>query len=391
VTRTVIIRPYVVLPTEGGSNDRYVSLCRKLIEAGAAPELLCSDFIHNAKRRRSAAEIAKTANSLPFVTCLPAPAYKGNISLGRIFYEIVFGGRALWNMMRKPRPDVLLVGEPLFGVGWMMLLYGFLFRVPVVADLIDLWPEADTEKRGGFLRHAVYAILKTSRNLRLHAYRAVSFVSRSYRDALGFGDGDVFYWGSELRPQAEHAPPGQPLTVIYAGSFGVGYDIVTVLQAAAMLKDRAPGRFRFRLAGLGPQLPEVERAKARGDIDYLGMLDAAQLGEAYRTADIGLLPYRAGSAVAMPIKFYDYLNFGLYVVGSGTMESRDIMLRERIGNAYRAGDAEDLVRCLLQIDEAAILRAREACAKLAGEYSIDRQYGRFARFVLNHARRADPS
>ena len=45
----------------------------------------------------------------------------------------------------------------------------------------------------------------------------------------------MFYWGSDLVPDRAKTPGSRPLTIIYAGSFGEGYDLATVLEAARML------------------------------------------------------------------------------------------------------------------------------------------------------------
>ena len=393
MTRITVIRPYAALPSEGGSNDRYVNLCRSLETQGACVELLVSDFIHNSKKRRAPEARALNARFLPFLVQLSSLSYRANLSTARIAHEIWFGFRALAHIARTPRPAAILVGEPLFGVGWLMILYGFFRGIPVLGDVIDLWPEADTQPRQGvaaWLRRAVYGVLATSRGLRLRLYRGVSFVSLSYAERLK-PSAPVFYWGSELSPGQTRAAPAQaPYTVIYAGSFGEGYDIETALAAAKHMRAASPGRFRFLFAGSGPQLAAVQRAAADGSIDYLGVLDRASLLEAYEKADIGLLPYKRGSQVAMPIKFFDYLNFGLYVLTSLELEAGHLVRAQGIGACYRAGDAEDLCRKLEDLAQSpvSLSAARGASLALAQEFSIDAQYARFARFVLSYTQGA---
>jgi glycosyltransferase involved in cell wall biosynthesis len=286
---------------------------------------------------------------------------------------------------------VIVVGEPLFSVGWLALIYGFFFRTPVVADLIDLWPEADTAKRSGLAggaRDLVYGALIASRGLRLRCYRATSFVSRAYARRLApRAEAPVFYWGSQLAPRAARAPSAETVVAIYAGSLGLGYDIETLLAAAAII-GRSGAPLRIVIAGDGPKRDDVLRAQAEGVVAYLGQLNRDQLVAAYEQADIGLLPYQEGSKVAMPIKFFDCVNFGLAVVSSLTMEAQEIIAEQGIGVSYRPGDAEDMAAKLLALsrDRAALEKARKACAELAREFAVDTQYGRFARFVLAQAR-----
>ena len=57
-----------------------------------------------------------------------------------------------------------------------------------------------------------------------------------------------------------HAPtPREVFTVLYAGSHGLSDALDSVLDAAAILNKKAPGRFCFRLVGDGPNKPELRR------------------------------------------------------------------------------------------------------------------------------------
>src|SRR5215469_4875973 len=93
--RVAVLRPYATLPSEGGVNDRYVNLCDKLIALGAAPQLYCSDFVHNSKQRRSAVAIAVNQQRLPYLRQVRSLPYRRNVSLARIAHEALFGLKAL--------------------------------------------------------------------------------------------------------------------------------------------------------------------------------------------------------------------------------------------------------------------------------------------------------
>jgi glycosyltransferase involved in cell wall biosynthesis len=224
----------------------------------------------------------------------------------------------------------------------------------------------------------------------LSCYGAASFVSRSYARRLApqGAAAPVFYWGSQLAPRGSGPAAAGPLVAIYAGSLGLGYDIETLLEAAAIVR-RADAQLRIVIAGDGPKRDAVLRAQAQGAVDYLGQLNRDRLIEAYERADIGLLPYQAGSKVAMPIKFFDYVNFGLFIVSSLTMEAQEVIAEKAIGVSYSAGDAQDLASKLIEAsrDRGALAGVRAACAELAREFAVDRQYERFARFVLAQARK----
>jgi glycosyltransferase involved in cell wall biosynthesis len=391
----VVIRPYSALPSEGGSNDRYVNLCEKLLALGATPQLFCSDFVHNEKRRRSQQAVAFNQASLPYLSQIRSIPYRNNVSLTRVAHEAMFGVKVFWAVLRNLKPDVVVVGEPLFLVGWLALLYGLVRRVPIICDLIDLWPEADVAEYvgvAGALRKLVYRIFILSRAIRMRCYRAACFASRTYAELVTPNHvSPVFYWGSQLVPPegaVGAANSDGPLTAIYAGSLGDGYDIKALIDAASILRKQREN-IRIIVAGDGPRRDEIVAAARDGAIEYRGHLNREELIKAYEQADIGLAPYSAGSMVAMPIKLFDYINFGLFVVSSLTLEGRDVIEERKIGVSYEAGDARDLAEKLSAAakDRTVLDRARAACTDLARDFAVETQYSRFAGFLIAQSTR----
>jgi hypothetical protein len=143
-----VVRPYAGLPSDGTGNDRYVNLCLEPRARGMTATLACSTFMPNKQASRTASEIDLNRNVLPFVAELDSPAYERNISWQRVMHELVFGLKALQLAVRL-KPRMVIVGEPLSFVGWIFVAYGPLFGVEVAADVIDIWPEADTPVPAG--------------------------------------------------------------------------------------------------------------------------------------------------------------------------------------------------------------------------------------------------
>ena len=383
--RFAIIRPYANLPSDGASNDRYVHLCKELQMRGADVRLFCSTFVHNRKARRSEEESKNNRRLLPFLREIESTSYSHNISISRIIHEVCFGIKALFLASQK-RPTDILIGEPIFFVGWIFLAYALLFRVRIKADIIDIWPEADLRDLGrlrNLLRAALYAPLRLSRRLRLSLYGDVSFVSSAHARILNMAPRNVFYWGSDLVPDHAKTPGSRPLTIIYAGSFGEGYDLATVLEAARMLAATPNVSVRFKFAGQGTYVDMVRKAADAGLIEYLGNVKKEVLSEIYFESDIGLLPYEEGSMVAMPIKFFDYLNFGLFCLSSLKLEVKEILDREGLGETYKAGDSRDLYEKIvyLAMHRNKLADVAGQCISLARQFSISVQYNAFANWL----------
>lgn len=389
IHRVLIIRPYANLPSDGASNDRYVNVAKTLLNRNVNVQLISSSFVHNRKARRTAAESAYNKSKIPFVCEIDSTTYKRNISVRRIIHEIIFGIKAL-NAAHNYRPTVLLIGEPVFFVGWFFLIYAYIFKIKIKADLIDVWPEADirfNQKTTKLLSATVYGLLKLSRRLRLHFYHDVSFVSASYVKLLNFSGKarNVFYWGSDLKPERENIKiEERPLTIIYAGSFGEGYDLMTVLDAAKKLAINPMLPVKIIFAGQGTYSELIKAAAEQGVVDYVGNVDKKSLIELYMNCDVGLLPYKANSMVAMPIKFFDYINFGLFSLTSLALEAGEIINREHIGLVYEAGNSTDLYNKILEIAKSpeSLANAKRRCKGMAAFYSIEIQYAEFAEWVV---------
>ena len=256
--------------------------------------------------------------------------------------------------------------------------------------MIDAWPEADTGlnwKTINLFSATAYGLLKLSRRLRLRLYHDVSFVSTSYVAMLNLSDKarNVFYWGSDLKPERENTQIGQrPLTIIYAGSFGEGYDLLTVLEAAKMLAANPNVSVKIVFAGHGTYSEMVKTAAVQGIVEYAGNVDKKDLIEMYTNCDVGLLPYKSNSMVAMPIKYFDYINFGLFSLTSLALEAREVIDRERVGLVYEAGNSLDLYTKILEIAQYTerLASAKARCKALADFYSIEVQYKAFADWVV---------
>jgi hypothetical protein len=70
------------------------------------------------------------------------------------------------------------------------------------------------------------------------------------------------------------------------------------------------------------------------------------------------------------------------------MEAQEIIATKKIGASYRPGDARDLADTLIAAAGASdrLEDAAQAVRALAEDFSVARQYGRFAQFVLGHAK-----
>src|SRR5205085_1861387 len=158
-------------------------------------------------------------------------------------------------------------------------------------------------------------------------------VADRYREALiadGARNAITIPIGVDVSAFRAPRVPHEKLTLVYAGSLGEHYDLITLLEAVRGMDAD------LLVAGRGPA-EERLRAIAPPNVRFLGALPPEELPRLYASADIGVAPYSASSTVAMPLKVFDYLAAGLRVVTSLTGDFP--ATRYAAGNAASLRDA----------------------------------------------------
>jgi len=335
-----LINPYGPVPGEGWRDYRFTLMGRALAARGHDVTWWTSNFAHQSKRYRNASH----ANDFK-VELVPTPSYKANIGLGRLWFEFQFARRLIAQVRSARGPDVILAADPPQFSGWAGRRLAEAHQVPFVIDCLDLWPELFVNIAPALFRPFVRLAVEPLFALRRKNVRAASLtitVADRYRVPLE-RDGArrllTIPIGVDISsfPERPNIASG-PLKVVYAGTLGVAYDLMTVLEAFDMLQ-RDGIAIDLIVAGQGP-LEQRLRATAKDmkleNVHFIGALAASELDRVYRSAGVGLAPYTRASTVAAPVKIFDYLAAGLPIVTS---------LQHDLGGAalrYEAGDPDSL-------------------------------------------------
>ena len=369
----VIVRPYIYLPNESAGVDRYYSLFQKMNDLGFKCLLITSNFHHNNKQFR-----ATNLNQYDNLVFIDSGTYKSNHSLSRVFYEMNFMLRTLL-YLRNIHTKAVLIGEPIFG-STIFSVVTKLRKSIVIADIMDLIPEALRVKiRWNVLYQLLSMPLRLIRSFRVTFLADfVSVVSESYKTILNLDDkkSGVFYWGLNKADEVIPIKERRIKRIVYAGSLGDGYDIEILINIARIRDD-----IQVVIAGSGPKVKLCEEAHRRGFITYLGQVGAGELRKLYLTSDIGILPYKKKSAVAMPVKFFDYVSHDLKILSSLDLECSEIILKNKIGLTYVP---ENLNSLSLSLDKAFELSCtKDKFDDLKTFYNVDEQYNNFAKKIIS--------
>jgi glycosyltransferase involved in cell wall biosynthesis len=390
-SKIYILRAYYPKSHSQTALVRYRELSSRLSELGADVTILTTSFDHTRlKFDRSGDYLDGEVK----IRAFSVGSYTKNISIKRVFFEFLFAIRCLTFMMRE-KPDLVLVGEPVFFLGTLVGLYGKIYRLPVVADIVDLWPEAyEAARHSSSTLKLIFRLLKMSRNFRIKfLFSQTYYCSESYKKCIepsavsdDLSRSKVFYWCSRLSVPRDFKNKSE-IGIVYFGSLGEGYDIEGFISSAKIIKAESPN-IRFYIAGDGPKRKVCVEADREGVITFLGYIDGGATGDLLSKCSIGVLPYRADSAVAMPIKLFDYLRAGLYTVSSLQLEAKRILEVYNCGLTYQP---DTTATALTQALRQAILVVsplsrdsyywQEKSRFVTAMFDADEEYRRFSREI----------
>lgn len=370
-------------------------------------------FSHFSKKIRSRAWERRTFKDGFEALLVPVPSYERHVGFGRIAFEIAFATRFYRRAIQESVPDVIVAGNPPQTTSFAAAKFARRIGVPLVVDVMDLWPEAFANILPAVARPLARKALVPLEWLRRYTLRAaaqVTTVCPSYSrlavreaPALTSETCTTVYVGVDVervRRAAEQEPSGKQgprskepgeVWIVYAGTLGERYDIATVLEVARRSAGRKPA-IRFLVAGEGPLKESVLEAAGSGaPVEYLGVLGPEALWAIYGNCDIGLCPYSEGSTVGIPAKTFDYLAAGLPVIHSLRDDWAEMVEQHDIGVPYLAGDPDSLERAVSGLiqDEAGRRRQRRNALELAEMFDESLQYGRFADIVERAASSRD--
>jgi glycosyltransferase involved in cell wall biosynthesis len=397
-----LINPYGPLPSEGWRHYRFALIGEVLAREGHIVTWWTANFSHHFKRFRSAGWQDIPVCDGFQVRLVPATAYRTNTSLGRLRFEVNFVRSVLHGARDYEAPDLLIAVDPPQTIGWLATKLKARFGVPLVLDVMDMWPElfhlAFPARLKCVARPVLFPFYALRRRNLSHA-DGVTALCQTYMDlalreapvlrtrpsavvfnGIDVGDFSTVPTSADTLPMSKRA---DEVWAIYAGTLGANYDVNTVLNAGLAL---AGSRIRLLLAGDGPRRADVARfieSHPSANLSYLGKLNHKDLIQLYRVCDIGLCPYGPESNVAMPDKAYDYMGACLPIVNSLRGELAEILHRADAGLSYEAGNAVSLSNALLRLaseEPKRLCMARHSLG-LAAEFDSKRQYLMYVKLV----------
>lgn len=362
MSKVAVITMGVKLDGEKGYT-RFRYLCEFLMKKGYEVDLITTTFQHWEKKQRNLESVDQ--KSYPFgIKFIYEPGYRKNIDLRRVRSHRIAAENLRKLLEKEGDYDLIYAEIPPNDVALAAAEYAHRNKIPFVADVNDLWPEAmrmvfdipivsdllfyplkrDAEK----VYSLTSGVIGTS-----DEYRDRPFLNQK-RDVLK----ETVYVGNEIsvfdREAERHADEVQKedgtFWVTYAGTIGTSYDIRTVVLAAEELMKQGKTKIRFQILGDGPTREMLENlAKERKiqNVKFTGYVPYEQMAAYLVKSDVLINSFVRKAPQSIVTKIGDYLAAGKPMINTCmSPEFRKKVEQDGFGINIEPEDVRELVNAV---------------------------------------------
>ena len=351
-------------------------------------EVTCifSDFDHLRKKTRKREEPGHV-----YVHMTP---YTVNLSPKRLFsirrFALDVKKEIVGRIRTGERPDLIYCMIPANTLAQMMAELHAEYGIPVLFDIIVLWPESLPLKQISSLppvRH-----WRELRDKNLSCADMIFTECGLYREELGLPEekSRTLYWFKDMSPvsgNAEHIPEapekvmtaGKPdagvMEIAYMGAINniIDMDTITSLLSCA-------GRLRplhLRVIGEGDHREDFLGALNRAGVPftwYGAVYDEDEKRRLLAPCSFGLNIMKESVHVGLTMKSIDYLSFGLPLINSIGGDTRTLVEKERIGINVNRSDLHETAEemCRMADDGGAEARTQDVFSRYFTRDSFNR-------------------
>lgn len=362
MSKVAVITMGVKLDGEKGYT-RFRYLCEFLVKKGYEVDLITTTFQHWEKKQRDLESVDQ--KSYPFgIKFIYEPGYRKNIDLRRVRSHKIAAENLRKLLEKEGDYDLIYAEIPPNDVALAAAEYAHRNKIPFVADVNDLWPEAmrmvfdipivsdllfyplkrDAEK----VYSLTSGVIGTS-----DEYRDRPFLNQK-RDMLK----ETVYVGNEIsvfdREAEQHADEVQKeegtFWVTYAGTIGTSYDIRTMVLAAEELMKQGKTKIRFQILGDGPTREMLENlAKERKiqNVKFTGYVPYEQMAAYLVKSDVLINSFVRKAPQSIVTKIGDYLAAGKPMINTCmSPEFRKKVEQDGFGINIEPEDVRELVNAV---------------------------------------------
>ncbi|MBI2423841.1 MAG: glycosyltransferase family 4 protein [Candidatus Hydrogenedentes bacterium] len=247
-------------------------------------------------------------------------------------------------------------------------------RRPFILEIRDLWPKQIVDL-GAVTNPIIIGGLSWIEMFMYRKARAVVTVAEATRQEIAGrgipiaklytitnGINESFFMPRDrMAPLRARHGWGKDIVVMYIGTHGLSQGLMTILETAAMLRDRTDIRFVF--AGTGAEremLMEEAKRMALPRFDFLPFQTKDDMPEFYAAADICLVPLKKRDVFLynIPSKMFEIMACGRPILLGAKGQSRQLLEEAQAGIAVEPEDPNAYRDAIVALADDAALRQR---------------------------------
>jgi glycosyltransferase involved in cell wall biosynthesis len=361
------------LPIDGRHRlFRYGHLAHSLQVRGHQVLRWAPTFRHSTKTQRFPHDRRIEVTPNYAVRLVHSPGYRRTTSLARLWTYRVLGRRFPQLALQEAPPDVIVAAIPSLEWAVAAVEFGRTHCVPVIVDVRDLWPDVFPSSLPRGTQSIGRWLLAPYRQMAQRACRGAAGLSAVSEIYLSWA---LRHAGRERGPHDCVLPHGyEPSTFasgdiernleliarrgidsrrpicLFAGGFERHHEVDVIVDAARRLAAAGHGDVQFVLCGDGSKMPAIRRlCESTTNVHLMGLVDAMMLQALASISVIGVCAYAPRALISIGNKPFEYMAGRLALVSSLPGELAELLQRHQCGINYRAGDAESLANCLIQL------------------------------------------
>ena len=356
-------------PETGAPQIRVYEVSKELIRRGHQVEVLTA-FPHHPHgiipdEYKGMFYLYEEYDGVPVHRSWIYPSPKGSF-WKRLASYFSFTFSAFYSIFKSKPTDVIICNSPPLFLGITGYLGAKLKRAKFVFNVADIWPESAVEL--GILKNKFF--IKMATKLELFLYKKswkIATATEGIQDYMikkGKKESDVFLLPNGVNTETfKPLPPNQELiqeiglegkkVFTYAGTMGYAQGLDSILEAAALLKDKEPNA-HFLFVGDGQEKEKLVKMKEDlnlTNVTFYGSVPVSRMPDIFSVSDYSIVSLRNIELFqgARPSKIFPAISTGTPVLYCGSGESANILLDHNCGRIAPPEDPEGIANGVVDL------------------------------------------
>lgn len=289
------------------------------------------------------------------------PAIPHSPIRNRIFLNILFILSSFTAVRAVKKPDIIFAMNPNLFSFYSAIFFCLVFQRKIIRNIDDLWPEVFYDL-GIVKSKLAKRVLNFAAKL---SYKYSSFlipVSAGYIKTLTdkykvpIEKITVIEHGVDLnkfkRKSGADIKTAENKIVMYSGALAIGYDFLSILEAAKILRSKP---IRFIIRGTGAMFDQISNMTKEYDLPNVEvsntLLSTDDLVTLLNSADIFLLPMNSKGVIdeGLPTKILEYQAIGKPIICISDGEPGRYVLRTQCGLVVSPNQPSQLVEAIMHL------------------------------------------